>query len=37
MIRSSKFDVTDQDITVARNNLEIIAGDKEGVNRNNSG
>ena len=37
MIRSSKFDVTDQDITVARNNLEIIAGDKNGVNRDNSG
>ena len=37
MIRASKFDVTDQDITVARNNLEIIAGDKNGVNRDNSG
>ena len=37
MIRSSKFDVTDQDITVARNNLEIIAKDTKGVNRDNSG
>ena len=37
MIRSSKFDVTNQDITVARNNLEIIARDTKGVNRDNSG
>lgn len=37
MIRSSKFDVTDQDIAVARNNLEIIARDTKGVNRDNSG
>lgn len=37
MIRSSKFDVTEQDKIVAQNNLKIIARDIKGVNRDNSG